>query len=83
MTENTWSDAVGQYLSGVDGRITTREVMRDALKIDLSRINPQGSEAQRVGQVMRDLGYYKVRLSGSPRGWAWQRDALNAIQKQK
>lgn len=64
-----WMDGEGKYLH----EITTKAVMKDVLKIDLARINPQGGEAQRVGQILHALGYMKRRASGDARGWHWQR----------
>ena len=71
-----WNDIVAEYCAGLTGAVTTREVMRDALKIDLSRINPQGGEAQRVGQILHGLGYSKHRLSTGMREWVWKRDEV-------
>lgn len=73
-----WQEMVAEYANGLTGAITTREVMKEALKIDMSRINPQGSEAQRVGQILHGLGYHKIRLSGETREWAWKRDVQPA-----
>jgi putative DNA primase/helicase len=71
-----WNEIVAEYVGGLTGAVTTREVMRDALKIDLSRINPQGSEAQRVGQILHGLGYAKHRLSAGTREWVWKREEV-------
>lgn len=73
-----WQEMVAEYVLNLTGSVTTREVMREALKIDMSRVNPQGSEAQRVGQILHGLGYYKIRLTGGTREWAWKRDVQPA-----
>lgn len=73
-----WQEMVSEYVSAISGTVTTRGVMKDALKIDLSRINPQGSEAQRVGQILHGLGYHKIRLGFGTREWAWKRDVQPA-----
>ncbi len=69
-----WQDIVAEYVSSLTRAVTVREVMHDVLKIDLSRINPQGSEAQRVGQILHGLGFHKERETFGARQWVWRRD---------
>lgn len=69
-----WQDIIAEYVNGSTRTVTVREVMHDALKIDLSRINPQGSEAQRVGQILHGLGFNKERESAGSRQWIWRRE---------
>jgi predicted P-loop ATPase len=73
MIVHPWQEMVADYVMGTTRTVTTREIMQDALKIDLSRVNPQGSEAQRVGQILNGLGYTKAqsRVVGR-REWVWQ-----------
>jgi hypothetical protein len=49
--------------------------MQNVLKIDLARINPQGSESQRVGQILHAIGWTKRRASDCSRVWEWARPA--------
>ncbi len=69
-----WQDIVAEYVNGHTRAVTVREIMHDALKIDLSRINPQGSEAQRVGQILHGLGFSKEREATGSRQWVWRRE---------
>lgn len=69
-----WQDIVADYVNGSTRSVTVREIMQDALKIDMSRINPQGSEAQRVGQILHGLGFHKERESNGSRQWIWRRE---------
>jgi predicted P-loop ATPase len=69
-----WIDMVGEYVDGMTRAVTVREIMKDALKIDMSRINPQGSEAQRVGQILHALGFGKKRETSGARQWVWRRE---------
>jgi len=78
-----WLDMVGEYLHALTkDTVTVREVMADGLGIDLSRINPQGSEAQRVGQILAALGWSKQRASAfgdETRRWEWQRPGVSKV----
>lgn len=69
-----WQDIVAEYVNGSTRAVTVREIMHDALKIDMSRINPQGSEAQRVGQILHGLGFAKERETTGARQWIWRRE---------
>lgn len=69
-----WVEMIEEWLFNRFGSVSVREVMHDCLKIDLSRINPQGHEAQRVGQILQSLGYVKFRAGGrESRVWAWRK----------
>ena len=74
MIVHPWQEMIAEYLVGVTRTVTTREIMHDCLKIDLSRVNPQGAEAQRVGQILHGQGFSKVRMSTGSREWAWKRE---------
>lgn len=70
-----WHEMVSEYMHGVTRAVTVREVMKEALKMDMSRLNPQGSESQRVGQILHGLGYHKERpVVDGVREWVWIRD---------
>lgn len=69
-----WIEIVADYVAGMTRGVTVREIMQDALKIDMSRINPQGSEAQRVGQILHGLGFAKERETSGARQWVWRRE---------
>lgn len=61
--------------------VTVNEVMGDLLKIDLSRINPQGSESQRVGQILHALEWVKRRASEGSRSWVWARPSVESANE--
>lgn len=74
MIVHPWQEIVADYVDLIERPVSTREIMRDALKIDLSRINPQGSEAQRVGQILNGMGYTKAQTTVTGRReWVWER----------
>lgn len=66
-----WQEMVAEYVGANSRPMTVREIMRDCLKIDMSRVNPQGGEAQRVGQILHGLGFVKKRDADGPRQWLW------------
>jgi hypothetical protein len=73
MIVHPWQEMIADYVAGITRAVSTKEIMHDALKIDLSRVNPQGSEAQRVGQILNSLGYTKGQRSvAGRREWVWE-----------
>lgn len=74
MIVHPWQEMIGEYVDFLTRPVSTREIMRDALKIDLSRVNPQGGEAQRVGQILNGLGYTKAQVTVmGRREWVWEK----------
>ena len=73
-----WQEMVSEYVAYNTRPMTVREIMRDCLKIDMSRVNPQGFEAQRVGQILHGLGFTKSQEGkAAARQWVW----INPIDK--
>ncbi len=82
MMGHPWLDMVADYLDSITKEsVSVREVMSDGLKIEMSRINPQGGEAQRVGQILAALGWTKHRAStgSGKRGWEWKKPGLSDV----
>lgn len=79
LVSHPWIDLVGGWLaSHTRSTVTVREVMEDALGFrDWSKVNPQGGEAQRVGQILAALHWEKRRpaVATGARGWVWSRPA--------
>jgi putative DNA primase/helicase len=79
MLSHPWQDIIVEKLDyDADWKyrdtVTVREVMDKVLRMDLSRVNAQGGEAQRVGQILHALGWKKRRLlEGGARAWTWAR----------
>lgn len=83
MMVHPWHDMISDVLlHDVDWKfretLTVRDVLAGVIKVDLSRLNPQGSEAQRVGQILHSLGWYKRRASDASRAWIWARPIVEA-----
>jgi putative DNA primase/helicase len=76
-----WLDMVAEFLAqSTASEFTVREVMADGLKIDMHKINPQGGEAQRVGQILAKLGWEKTRNSArASRQWVWRRPVCPSV----
>jgi putative DNA primase/helicase len=73
MIVHPWQEMIADFVVGTTRTVSTREIMQDCLKVDMSRINPQGSEAQRVGQILNALGYTKAQTSVvGRREWVWK-----------
>lgn len=78
MMAHPWHDIIVETLEHDlewkhEPTVTVRRVMEKVLKIDLARVNPQGSESQRVGQILHALGWTKQRASDGSRMWVWKR----------
>lgn len=75
MIAHPWVDAIDDYLLKHQvPTITVAEIVSECLNIKLDKINPQGTEAQRVGQILKALGWTKQRTTtGTGRGWCWVR----------
>ena len=61
--QDVWEEPIAQYIKPL-AMVTTKELLIDALRIDLSRITK--IEQNRVGKIMRNLGwiYKAVKISG-------------------
>lgn len=73
-----WQDLIADNLEKhIDFRsldaVSVRDVLAGIIKIDMAKLNPQGSEAHRVGQILHALGWKKQRLSTGSRPWVWAR----------
>jgi predicted P-loop ATPase len=80
MMTHPWQDMIIEALESNPDRkqrpeVSVRDLMHNVLKIDLARINPQGAESQRVGQILHALGWSKHRKSEGTRPWVWVRPA--------
>ena len=78
MISHPWMDAIDDYLGkGTFLSVSVADVISECLGIKLDKINPQGTEAQRVGQILKALGWTKQRASSDDggRGWKWVRPA--------
>lgn len=78
MMSHPWSELVVEYLNPAGGRkdeVTVRELLIECLGLKPEKMNPQGGEAQRVGQILHALEWRKVRGSDTRRTWKWQRPA--------
>jgi predicted P-loop ATPase len=74
MIVHPWVDKIAEWLLvGAKEEITINELLIDCLRVDMSRINPTGSEAQTCGKVMASLGWDKVRAGSSTRTYVWRK----------
>lgn len=85
MLIHPWQEVISEALtSDIDWKyrdsVTVKDLLHEVLKVDLARLNPQGSEAQRVGQIMHALGWSKRRASNQSRAWTWARPEVPAAQ---
>jgi putative DNA primase/helicase len=70
--EHPWVEKIADYLEkNALTKISVRAVLEHALGVDLARASPNGAESQRVGQIMQQLGWRKLRESEPPRRWYW------------
>ncbi len=87
MLSHPWQDAIFEALEhDPDWRlldaVSVRDVMVKILKFDLARLNPQGGEAQRVGQILHAAGWTKRRASDESRSWVWSRPQVLEAEKE-
>lgn len=88
MILHPWQDLIAHDLaSNIDWRhrdtVTVRELMTGVIGIDMAKINAQGMEAQRVGQIMQALGWSKRRRSQGAREWEWVRPLVDTSPQQE
>ena len=70
--EHPWVEKISDYLSvNALNKVSVRALLEHALGVDLARASPNGAESQRVGQIMQQLGWRKLRESEPPRRWYW------------
>jgi predicted P-loop ATPase len=75
-----WLSLINDYLNPPGGRkdrTTVIEILLDCIGIKPDKMNPQGGEAQRVGQALHAMGWKKVRASDARRTWQWLRPELD------
>lgn len=80
MMMHPWQDLIADELDNhLDFRFvdttSVRAILSGIIKLDMAKVNPQGSEAQRVGQILHALGWKKRRATEGARvlGWVWAR----------
>lgn len=84
MMPHPWRDLIDVYVNPPGGRkdeVTINELLLDCIGYKADKLNPQGSEAQRVGQIMHALGWLKVRAGGKSRTWVWRRPETAATDE--
>ncbi|MDR0770736.1 MAG: hypothetical protein LBE75_06010 [Burkholderiales bacterium] len=60
--EDVWSGVIAAYLYRMnESRITTAQIIGDALKAEVGKIAPGRAAEMRIAQVMQKLGWLKVR----------------------
>lgn len=76
MMSHPWLELIVDYLNPSGGRkdeVTVTELLLDCLGLKADRMNPQGAEAQRAGQILHSLGWTKVRAGSTRRTYKWVR----------
>jgi putative DNA primase/helicase len=69
-----WVEQIQDYTGSLTrDYVTVRELLVDALKIDIARVSPGGADAQRAGQIMQAMGWSKRRGTGKDRPWQWHK----------
>lgn len=74
---DAWAEAIEAYLSGNTlAEITTQEIMKEVLRLDLSALGTPRAAETRIGQAMNKLGWRKARrVDGKRRYYAYLRPA--------
>jgi hypothetical protein len=69
-----WEDLIGHYLhESTANAVTVSELLVDVCKVEPGRMNLNGQDAQRVGQILQRVGWQR-RRSGKPgRPWEYVR----------
>jgi predicted P-loop ATPase len=82
MIAHPWVDAITAYLEkNTFSSVSVAELIDECLGIRLDKVNPQGTEAQRVGQILKALGWNKQRITeGTLRGWRWVRPPEPSVE---
>lgn len=76
MMAHPWLELIIGYLNPSGGRkdeVTVNDILLDCLGLKADKMNPQGGEAQRVGQILHALGWSKVRAGNKIRTYKWVR----------
>ncbi len=84
MMSHPWMDLIQDHLNPAGGRkdeITVREILLDCLGLKADKMNPQGGEAHRVGQILHALGWIKKRASDVRRTWKWTRPPAEIVEE--
>lgn len=69
-----WEDLIGTYLYEQTFTTTTvAEILVDACKVDPGRMNLNGQDAHRVGQILQRAGWLRRRSSKAGRPWEYVR----------
>jgi predicted P-loop ATPase len=69
-----WVELILDWLDrDMKNTVTILDVLYQ-LKVDMARIQPNGSEAQTVGRILASAGWHKRQL-GESRSWHWVRPA--------
>jgi predicted P-loop ATPase len=71
-----WEDLIATWLNeNTFPSTTVATVLMDACKVDPGRMNLNGQDAQRVGQIMSRIGWARRRTSKPGRPWEYLRPA--------
>ena len=73
MITHPWEEAIHDYCDTPWKTEVTAAQCLEHLGFKLDKLNPQGTEAQRVGNILKGLGWKKKRQSEGRRLWVWQR----------
>lgn len=83
MMSHPWLEMILEYVNPAGGRkdeVSVRALLVECLGLKPEKMNPQGGEAQRVGQILHSLGWTKVRAGGTKRTWMWVRPAAETVE---
>jgi putative DNA primase/helicase len=77
MVDDPWTDIILRYLeSGTFKTCTTEDVLTEALKVEISKIDNARSMSTRVGTAMKKAGWEKGRETSGARGRFYTRPAI-------
>lgn len=69
-----WEDLIGRYLhESTSPSVSVSDILIDVCKVDPGRMNLNGQDAQRVGQILQRLGWSRRRTSKPGRPWEYVR----------
>lgn len=69
-----WEDLIGSYLhESTAPSCTVAEILVDVCKVEPGRMNLNGQDAQRVGEILQRLGWHRRRSSKPGRPWEYKR----------
>jgi putative DNA primase/helicase len=86
-----WTGQIYDYLEGINerglenavlrkDRTTAREILKNALFMDIAKISQANTETMRIGYIMRKLGWTKKRQSTGAREWEYLRPIKSEAQ---